>query len=459
MAARPVLATTLTAAAAAAATLTIALTPSIKLASENPSLHLVIETTAIVIAFMAALLCLGRYRQSGSVADLLLVTGLIVLAATNLLFAAVPLVLGATSPELSVWAPLTMRLVGSVLIAVAAFASTTTMPPRRRRQVPAIAAAACALSFVLVGAASIAFDGRLPIGIDRELPPATLTAPVFAGHPLLLAAQAVSALLFGIAAVGFARRLEACDGGLFFWLGPAAALAAFARVNYLLFPSIYTDWVYAGDAFRLGFYALLLVGEVQEIRLYWRRETEAVALDERRRLARDLHDGLAQELAFIVREASGTLPREQLAAAAERALDESRRAIVSLSATAEDPIEVALRNAGDDVAGRAGGLVAYSIDPGLDVDAETRETLIRIMREAIGNAIRHGGAKRVSVRLENGDRLRLAVADEGHGFDPDAPRASGYGLTSMRERAEAAGGTITIRSRAGRGTTVEVALP
>jgi signal transduction histidine kinase len=459
MAPRPSSTMLLVAAAAMAVTLVVNLTPSIDIAYHSPSLHLVIETTAVLIASMAALLTLGRYRQSGSAADLLLATGLLVLACTNLLFTAPALVLGGTSPELSVWAPMAMRVVGTGLIAASAFAPTTALAPGARRRAPVLAVVGCVISFALIGAAAALLEGRLPVGIDRDAPPPTISGPVFAGHPALLLGQGFTAVLFGIAAVGFARRSRARDEGLFLWLGPAAVLAAVARVNYLLFPSIYTDWVYVGDAFRLGFYACLLAGEVQEIRLYWRRETAAAALDERRRLARDLHDGLAQELAFIVREASGTLPREQLGAAAERALDESRRAIVSLSALPDEPLPVALRTAGDDVARRAGGAVVYAIDPEANASAATRETLIRIMREAITNAIRHGGVERVTVRLEREGVLHLAVSDEGCGFDPEHAGGSGYGLTSMRERAEAAGGTLAIRSRIGRGTTVEVALP
>jgi signal transduction histidine kinase len=454
MGSRSVAATTYTAIGAAAVTLGVTLAPSIHLAYRSPSVHLVIETVGTSIALMAAMLALGRFRQTGAARDLLLVSGLVVLGGTNMIFAALPAIIGTTSAEISVWAPLTTRLVGALLVMGAAFAPA--VPLRNPRRAPAVALLACALLFATVGAAAVLLDGRLPVAIDRTLPPESSGGPLLVGHPVLLGVQGITALLYGLAAIGFARGAVS---GLYLWLGPAAALGAFARVNYLLFPSIYSEWVYTGDFFRLGFYGLLLAGEVQEIRLYWRRETTAAALDERRRLARDLHDGLAQELAFIVREASGSLPRAQLAAAAERALAESRRAIAALSGAPGDPIELALREAGDDVARRAGGTVDYELAAGLEVTPPLQEALIRIMREAVVNAIRHGAAERVRVRLDRADGLRLVVEDDGAGFDPAEPTSSGYGLISMRERAEAAGGTFTIRSRLGAGTTVEVALP
>ncbi len=81
--------------------------------------------------------------------------------------------------------------------------------------------------------------------------------------------------------------------------------------------------------------------------------------------------------------------------------------------------------------------------------------------EAVTNAVRHGNADEVTVELSNGDGIRLCVVDGGTGFDPsEAGRPGhGFGLTSMRERAEALGGRLTIDSRPGAGTRVEVSLP
>jgi signal transduction histidine kinase len=93
------------------------------------------------------------------------------------------------------------------------------------------------------------------------------------------------------------------------------------------------------------------------------------------------------------------------------------------------------------------------------VDPERREALIRIVREAVGNAARHAGEGVVSVRLRaTALELRLEVSDEGAGFDPATKkhRNTGYGLTTMRQRAKETGGRFDLRSRPGLGTVVTV---
>ena len=87
--------------------------------------------------------------------------------------------------------------------------------------------------------------------------------------------------------------------------------------------------------------------------------------------------------------------------------------------------------------------------------------LLRIVREAVTNGVRHGGATEVSVTLHHEGGLRLTVSDNGSGFEPDHPpgRLDSFGLTSMRERATALGGRLEVRSGQGRGTEVEVVLP
>ena len=101
----------------------------------------------------------------------------------------------------------------------------------------------------------------------------------------------------------------------------------------------------------------------------------------------------------------------------------------------------------------------------LEGDGEPRAgagEVLRIAQEALQNALRHAEASHVDVRLEAVDgRLRVAVADDGVGFDPDEPglRSRRLGLTSMEERARALGGTLSIASRPGKGTTVTLEVP
>ena len=101
----------------------------------------------------------------------------------------------------------------------------------------------------------------------------------------------------------------------------------------------------------------------------------------------------------------------------------------------------------------------FDLQPNVKVAPDVREDLARIVREAVSNAARHGEARRISVALTNADGIRVRVADDGKGFDPEAPRRRGFGMTSMRERAEGRGGTVDVQSEPGKGTVVEVVIP
>jgi signal transduction histidine kinase len=252
------------------------------------------------------------------------------------------------------------------------------------------------------------------------------------------------------------------------WFAAGATVAAFARVNYFLFPSLYSEWVYTGDFLRLAFYLLLLVGAAREIRGYWASVTAAAVLEERRRIARELHDGLAHELAFIVTEGARLSERRkqdvdvaEIAVAAERALGESRRAIAALTRPLDEPLAAVLSQMAGELAERCGVVLELDLDERIDVPPAAREELLRIVREAVTNAARHGSASVVRIELTDGHGVRLRVVDNGSGFDSArvAATAAGFGLTSMKERGEALGGSVRIDSRPGEGAEVEVRLP
>ena len=149
----------------------------------------------------------------------------------------------------------------------------------------------------------------------------------------------------------------------------------------------------------------------------------------------------------------------RIGAAAERALDESRRAIAALTQPPDEYFDRALAQAAFEVANRVGTRLALELDPGVRVPARTQEQLIRIVREAVTNAARHGRAETVTVALTNGDGLTLLIADDGLGFEPDATNGLGFGLVSMTERARALGGELRVVSAPAGGTAVRVVLP
>jgi signal transduction histidine kinase len=205
-----------------------------------------------------------------------------------------------------------------------------------------------------------------------------------------------------------------------------------------------------------------------------RQELQATEIArERMRLAAEIHDGLAQDLALAMRELAllDTHPTPELArASADRLREAVSSAHRVVRARLEDlSVSVPLggvQAAVEDVCARRGHglpLVVRSTGPVLDLPPETTAVVVRVLTEALANVQRHAEASKVEVRLEiGGDRLTLAVEDDGAGFavgDVGGPGDGHFGLTLMRERARGAGGQLSVRSAAGQGTGVTLQVP
>ncbi len=193
---------------------------------------------------------------------------------------------------------------------------------------------------------------------------------------------------------------------------------------------------------------------------------QQATVEERRRIARELHDGLAHELAFIASKTRGFAARwpagldvRELVGAADRALDEARRAITVLSVSCPQSLDCAIAQTAEDLGSRLGVAVDLQLADDVHVPGEVTENLLRIVREAMTNAANHGASRHVKVRLDRADRLRLVIEDDGCGFDPEAHApGAGFGLLSMEERAASVGAVFSLDSAPSRGTKVEVAF-
>lgn len=196
-------------------------------------------------------------------------------------------------------------------------------------------------------------------------------------------------------------------------------------------------------------------------------DTATVLAQERRRVAADVHDLIMQDLAFalataraLAEEPNGSPPyAATIVAAGERALAGARGLVEALVREDRRPIVEALRDSVQQAARHTslsfdGSGVAARARP----DRSTCETLLHVGREAVTNAVKHADAKQIDVSLEYADEWRLSVCDDGRGFDVTAMGA-GFGLESMRCRAQALGGSLRLTSTAVDGTTVEVSLP
>jgi signal transduction histidine kinase len=203
-----------------------------------------------------------------------------------------------------------------------------------------------------------------------------------------------------------------------------------------------------------------------------RREREAAlaVAEERRRLARELHDGVAQDLAFIVSQSlrlTRSFPDEpaleRVATAAERALADSRTIIRGLTRSEATTLAAAVCDQAHEMTERAGLRLELEVADDIEATAEVEHAVLRISREAISNAARHADATTVAISVSSTpDGLRVRVADDGRGFDPAHMARSGsagFGLVSMDERARALGGEMRLESQPGAGTVVELALP
>lgn len=193
---------------------------------------------------------------------------------------------------------------------------------------------------------------------------------------------------------------------------------------------------------------------------------------ERERLAREIHDTVAQNLAGIVmltERARGDLANDRSDALEERltvleesaraALEESRVLVAAGAAgMTHDSLAGALHRLAERHTRATGAVVTVDASDGV-LDRDAQVVLLRVAQEALSNVRAHAGSASVQVRLfpEEGQTV-LRVTDDGTGFDPEQPTA-GHGLRGLRERLALAGGTCTITSALGRGTVVEATLP
>ncbi len=215
---------------------------------------------------------------------------------------------------------------------------------------------------------------------------------------------------------------------------------------------------------------------VRHVQLYSRLR-EMAMLEERYRLSREMHDGVAQTLGYLGLQAERLerLLTEGRTESLRAELTELRQAIAEAYQEVREAID-GLRLSVDEPGGLIKALCAHLEDferrTGLEIKytgpedvgalaPEVTLQLLRIAQEALANVRRHAQARHVQVQLIRvDDHLELTVADDGHGFDPRLPQGRrGIGLSSMRERARSIGGKLTVASNPGAGTRVTVRVP
>jgi signal transduction histidine kinase len=197
-------------------------------------------------------------------------------------------------------------------------------------------------------------------------------------------------------------------------------------------------------------------------------------LGERTRLAREIHDGLAQTLAFLkieIGRAESFLSQGKSEQAARILKDSSRtigdayldarQAIENLRRAPDDSLETWLNQAAEDLKELSCQSVDVDVHLTHDFPAIVQAQLIRIVQEALTNVRKHAQANRVRLAVwEDGEDTLIEVADDGRGFGPtNSVAAARFGLRGMRERAESIGAEFQVISRLGGGTTVQLRVP
>jgi signal transduction histidine kinase len=427
---------------------------------------------ALLGAMFAGLLSGSRLRVSYDVPDLLLVLTTIFALAAGLVALLSAIRFSVERRHFDLLLSGGFFTISVSLLVVTVGAAVTSDALSRNETAPA--AATAILGWALLAASPHvhgraghsrvelwAFLGALVLAIGA----AAFAARVAADIPgAIESMRGMLSLVVAAAVVGFANRFRIHGEDLDRWLAFAATLMLFASLDDLLTPIDGGSHLSQAAFLLLVGYGVLLVG-------VWRAilssEFGRAVAEERGRVAREIHDGLAQYLFAVSTHAalleSGadpaeTLPRlKQAAIAAQR---EARFAVLALSSAAGTaPFDAALRRYVDVLTADGALDVELEVDSGMRLAPDEQIEIFRIVQEGLANARRHAGAGHawVLVARRGADRL-VTVSDDGTGFDVADGETTGQGLKNMRARAATIGGALTLASTPGRGTALEVVL-
>jgi signal transduction histidine kinase len=467
-------------------------TPRVPGLEDARALDIAINVAAIMIGAAVAILAWIRWRDTGETVALYESSAFVALTVINALMIGVVVIgkeadfgLDAGQPgeaPIYLWT-VTRAAVAAILVIGAVRGLRHEAPP-----LPPLVLV-IAPAFVLVLSAIMLF-GREAIlppvpgaeVFDLDGPPVLGTSPWSTG---IIVVQVAIFIGFIVAAI-LLRRLYIRNGLVSdAYLAAGLVVAAFSQLHFALDPVVASGIVTSTDALRLAFYVILVLGIQAEIgadfsalrhanaELSRLREVDAAnaALAERTRLAREIHDGLAQDLWYAKLKQgrltqNDSLDREAKTTAGEvlnaidSALAEARQAVMAMRVdpSAASSLEEVLRSYVEDFSDRFGVRAEFEAEGTLQrLPPRTEAEVLRIVQEALNNVRRHADATVVHVRTERaGPISRISVTDNGRGFDPDAVPPRSYGLRGMRERAELVGASLEIWSRPQDGTRITV---
>ena len=426
--------------------------PVLRTQYDLPELRIVLQTTMAGAGLLVALLAAVRFSVEGRRTDLLLASGFLVSSLSAAAFAVGPLLGGADLHRPEGWAALLGGILGQALAAAAPF-----LRGRSRSRDRAIGNAVALAGLCVVAAWAVLRWAAHSLPALTAPPGQTQTFP-------LTTALALNALICLVGVVGWGRRLAVRGDDLARWLGLGFTLQLFAALHLLFTPLRGTTFVAEGDFLRVLAYALMLVGAWRAIQF---AEFGRAVAEERARVAREIHDGLAQYLFAISTHAQmleagapveESVPR--LKEAAALAQQEARYAILALSsASGTAPFDAALRRYVEFLTADGELEVELEIDPAIRLAPDEQIEIFRIVQEGLANVSRHASAGRAEVVIGQrglGERY-VSIRDDGDGF-AGGEEPAGQGLRNMRARAASIDGGFSLRSAPGLGTALEVVL-
>jgi signal transduction histidine kinase len=427
--------------------------PAIRTRFDLPELRLVLQTAMAGAGLLVAVLAAARYSAEGRRVDLLLASGFFITSLSAAAFGIGPRLGGHEIQPAESWSALIGAIAGMALIAAAPFSRG-----RSKYRDWAIANAVAAVGIGLF------LSWSLLRALGAALPALTETNAAGSGPFYLTATLSLQALVTLVALVGWGGRFWRTGEDIARWLALGFTLMLFASLHLVFQPLLAGDFVSQGDFLRMLAYFVILVGAWRTIRS---SEFGRAVAEERARVAREIHDGLAQYLFAVSTHASmlesGAPPEQivpRLKEAASLAQQEARFAILALSSAAGNaPFDAALRRYVEFLTADGALEVELEVDRSIRLAPDEQIEIFRIVQEGLANVRKHANATRAEVMIGQrpyGERF-VTIHDDGDGFDGDDAGA-GQGLKNMRARAESIEGGFSLRSSPGRGTALEVVL-
>jgi signal transduction histidine kinase len=426
--------------------------PGLRTHYDLPELRLVLQTSMALAGLLVAVLAATRYSVEGRRVDLLLASGFFITSLSAAVFAIGPRFSGRDLLPPEAWSALIGAILGQTLIAIAPFSRGRS---KYREWSIANAVAAAGITLFVAWSLLRALGAALP-GLS---PPTGQPQPFY-----LTGALALQALVALVAVIGWGMRFMRRGDDLARWLALGFTLMLFAALHLVFQPLLASSYVSQSDFLRMLAYIVILVGAWRAIQF---AEFGRAVAEERARVAREIHDGLAQYLFAVSTHASmlenGTPMAEAMPRLKEAALlaqQEAKFAILALSsASGTAPFDAALRRYVDVLTADGKLDVELEVDDGIRLAPDEQIEIFRIVQEGLANVRKHANATRAEVTIGQrpfGERF-VNITDDGDGFE-DAEDAAGQGLKNMRARAASIEGGFSLCSTPGRGTALEVVL-